>query len=220
MGPCAEFCIYHLIPLPEGAENARCLDDESSDSGNGLFTWKTTMIGDGDKTFVPPTSILQPLPPRTTTQLSQNFKTTSTLTGLNFTTPKTLQDIAPVIRSKNSGPYEITIDVIFSSSAVFNIIKSGNLLTTRLVSDLYHLPEEEIIWCGFYEQALAWKCTIPRRRAVVENGMESSKKKLINASSGGYMESDVHASQQYVGFLSLELSEDVKGKIMALGLNA
>ena len=72
---------------------------------------------------------------------------------------------------------------------------------------MYHLKEEEIVWCGFYDQAMAWKCTIPRRGDDGE--------RMI---AGGFMESDVHASQQYAGLLGLALGEEVGEKIRGLGL--
>ena len=37
-----------------------------------------------------------------------------------------LQDIASVIRSKNSGPYELTFDVIFKEFEMYQKVKEAN----------------------------------------------------------------------------------------------
>jgi hypothetical protein len=221
MGPCAEFCIYHLIPLVVGEESAKRIDglvenDRSGGKGEPLFSWKMNTIGKGDgsvrlKPATPSLTVkatAPDLPAQSRKDSNRRFPST-----LNLTSPKTLTDIAPIIRSKNSGPYEITLDVIFSSLPIYNIVKSEPLLSSATICCMYHLKEEEIIWCGFYDQALAWKCTIPRRRdPVVGEG-------YIGAfANGGFMESDVHASQQYAGLLGLELGEGVKGKIRGLKL--
>ncbi|KAF4626825.1 hypothetical protein G7Y89_g11331 [Cudoniella acicularis] len=226
MGPCAEFCIYHLLPLKVGEETAARIGAESNgnqpeETSSPLFRWKVDMIGKGaDPTIgnngsstVMPTiahNSASQLPPRKVPSIIP-------ASTLNFTSPKTLTDIAPVIRSKNSGPYEITLDVVFSSFAVYNLIKASTILTRTTVSKLYHLKEEDIIWCGFFDQAMAWKCTIPRRRVEVLEGVKGEGE-VKNMASGGFMETDVHASQQYARLLSLELGDELREKIVVLGI--
>lgn len=210
MGPCAEFCIYHLVPLNVGEESAVRIDEQDrssgkSDSPTPLFSWKMNIIGKGALSTAPKvTPSLSPtLPPPT----HKNHNPTPAST-LNYTSPQTLTDIAPIIRSKNAGPYEITLDVVFSSLPIYNIIKSASLLSPVMIAGMYNLRVEDIIWCGFYDQAMAWKCTIPRRRYG----------EVVAFASGGFMERDVHASQQYAGLLGVELGEEVRGEIMGLGL--
>jgi hypothetical protein len=73
------------------------------------------------------------------------------------------------------------------------------------------MKEEEIIWCGFFDQAMAFKATIPRKRMVESKGKDGKRSSALESVvSGGYMETDVHASQQYVGLLNLILTEEVK----------
>ncbi|TVY47145.1 hypothetical protein LOCC1_G002494 [Lachnellula occidentalis] len=207
MGPCAEFCIYHLIPLRVEEEGAKRIGSSvmmESESTLPLFSWKMSIIGKGDFTVAP-----EPPVPSSATALDlprQNPRPSQPST-LNLTSPRTLMDIAPIIRSKNSGPYEITLDVVFSSPAVYNIIKGASLLTPTTLARIYHLKEEDIIWCGFFDQAMAWKCTIPRRG-------DDGERKI----AGGFMETDVHASQQYAGLLGLELGDEVRGEIRGLGI--
>jgi hypothetical protein len=221
MGPCAELCIYHLIPLKVGEEGAKKLAAGERAAGHKLagspiFTWKAISIGKGDVRFqstVTLPSINISAPAKTKSGAMPSYPTT-----LNLINPTRLQDIAPIIRSKNSGPYEITLDVVFSSSSIYNIIKASSLLTPSVIARLYHIKEEEIIWCGFYDQAMAWKCTIPRYREEVGNGVAGNERGVRKvAPNGGFMETDVHASQQYAGLLSLELGSEVREKVIQIG---
>jgi len=216
LGPCAEFCIYHLMPVKAGTEGAYDLGGAVELSADRpLFSWAMKQIGKAA-----PKSSVKSFPSENSpqsTELIQPKKKTSTQDSLKH--PKfsinprlnTLADIAPTIRSKNSGPYDITLDVIFASLPVYKLVKSSNLLSTSLIAKLYHMKEEEIVWCGFFDQAMAFKATIPRKRTVErkgEDGKRSSGLEFIV--SGGYMETDVHASQQYAGLLNLALTEEVK----------
>jgi len=209
LGPCAEFCIYHLLPIEAGTEGAYRLEMTGSSSiiEPRLFSWSMKQIGRAEKT-VPvtnghrPTPLAQPKKKESPTPLTQ-FAVDSRL--------NTLADIAPIIRSKNAGPYEITIDVIFSSLPIYNFVKGSGLLSTSLIAKLYHIKEEGIIWSGFFDQAMAFKATIPRRLMVEVTGEDGKRTKSLEYFvSGGFMETDVHASQQYVGLLTLPLSEKFK----------
>ena len=42
-----------------------------------------------------------------------------------------LMDIASVIRSKNSGPYEITFDIIFKDFDIYNQVKAAKAITEQ-----------------------------------------------------------------------------------------
>lgn len=220
MGTCAEFCIYHLIPLSVGEEGAEQVPYSAANLPNGpmqheekpikqkgIFSWKKLQMGRGEPIIIPSNGTIAN--PETITPTSTGIKRPSSFPKqLNLTNPRTLCDIAPVIRSKNSGPYDITLDVLFSDLSIYNLVKSSNLLTTSLIARLYHLKEEEIIWCGFYDQAMAWKATVPRK------GLRGGV--LRPVASGSFMEADVHGSQQYMGLLALQLSEEVREGVMKL----
>jgi hypothetical protein len=205
-GPCAEFCIYHLIPLKPGQEGATpvldCHDptDIATKGEATLFSWRVVEFGSTEPIHP------DPLQPESAAPSSHHGIKPPPIppTDLNLSNPSKLRDIAPVIRSKNSGPYEITLDVLFSDGSIYSLVKSSSLLTTATVARLYHLKEDEIIYCGFYDQARAFKATIPRKR------------KGLATPSGGFMETDVHGSQQYAGLLELELTEDVKTGIVQI----
>lgn len=93
----------------------------------------------------------------------------------------TLKDHAKIIRSKNAGPFEMTIDIIFKDQADYEYFMGTGVLTKELVSQLYHLPIEKIITFEPYPAANAFKITLPRHR-----------------SQGSIGETDMHAAQQHV----------------------
>ena len=43
--------------------------------------------------------------------------------------PTPLRDIAKVVRSKNAGPFEITLDIIFKSKEDFDAFKLSGVIT-------------------------------------------------------------------------------------------
>jgi hypothetical protein len=198
---CAEFCIYHLMTLREGEEGA--VDDNEIRTGRSeLFHFKTVSIGHGDgkATLIPvPSEPLRHLAKRA----APFTKPTPAPATIN-PNPRNLIDIAKVIRSKNAGPYELTMDVIFESPVVYKLVKASELLTVEVVSSLYNIPASEVIYCDFFDIALAFKATIPRKR----NGK--------GVASGGYMENDVHGSQQYVCLMELPLGKELVEKLEAL----
>jgi hypothetical protein len=158
MGHCAEFCIYHRIPLSVGEEGARQIQDPAADLVNGetwdegdvgtqkpLFSWKKLQIGRGE--------VLKPSPEKKgmdAALISPPYKALKALPlyviNLNLANLLALYDIAPVICSKNAGLYDITLDVLFSHRSIYDLVKSSDLLTPAVIGRLYHLKEEEIIY--------------------------------------------------------------------------
>ena len=215
MGPCAEFCIYHLMPLDVGEEGAsRSSDDmvetvaDSEGNRSSLFSWKMVEFGVTEFNHLDGHQQIPEAARAASSPGEHGLKRPPPIppTYLNLANPLTLKDIAPIIRSKNSGPYNITLDVMFSDESVYALVKSSKLLNTARIAQLYNLEENEVIYCGFFDQAMGFKATIPRKR----NG------KL--APNGGFMETDVHGSQQYMGLLELQLSEDIRDRISKLNL--
>ena len=190
-GACAEFSLYHLMELDEGGEGAVGIDETGVDNDlNALFTWEVKWLGSG--------STDRPSPPyiaRHEEDLTEIIPSTKT-NGIETPsiTPRTLGEVAKVIRSKNAGPYEITLDVIFDDEAVYHHIKESGSLKPEVIAQLYSLPVEDLIWCGFFDQALAFKATLPRTR----HGKPFA--------SGSYMENDVHGSQQYLPLMNVILT--------------
>lgn len=73
-----------------------------------------------------------------------------------------LKDIARIIRSKNSGPFELTLDVFFNDEESFKRAQSSGFFTSSLVARLYHVTEDEVLGIFWFPPALALKITIAR----------------------------------------------------------
>jgi len=101
---------------------------------------------------------------------------------------KTLKDVAAVIRSKNSGPYELTMDVIFTDRAAFEKFCEKKYFNASLIAKLYKIPEEKVLSIVEFPPAMAVKATIVRPMA-----------------SGALGERDVYGAQQHVPLMNLEL---------------
>ncbi len=105
-----------------------------------------------------------------------------------------LKDIAKVIRSKNAGPFEITLDIIFENQEDFNKVIDSGIINKELFSRIYKVPVESIITFAKFQAANAIKVTIPRSR-----------------SQGSIGETDMHATQQHVPLLNIMIPwEDVQ----------
>ena len=70
--------------------------------------------------------------------------------------------LAKIIRSKNSGPFELTLDIMCDTEDAYRRLKFADMLTNDLIRSLYHVKDEDIITNMYFDPALAWKCTIKR----------------------------------------------------------
>jgi hypothetical protein len=98
-----------------------------------------------------------------------------------------LIDAAKVIRSKNAGPYELTLDIIFHTENYFQEFKQKNILTPQYVADLFGIKKEDVLRIIYFEPANAAKMTI--KRIMV---------------SGAPGETDIYGAQQHAPLLSVE----------------
>jgi hypothetical protein len=99
-----------------------------------------------------------------------------------------LTELAEVIRSKNSGPYELTMDIIFKDFVSYEKVKQNRVINKKLISRLYQIPEEDISSIIEFDPARAIKITI--KRPIV---------------AGAVGESDVYGAQQHAPLLTIEV---------------
>jgi hypothetical protein len=100
---------------------------------------------------------------------------------------RALIDIARVIRSKNSGPFELTLDVMFSGRADFDAFRASGVLTPARVAGLYGIAEADILKIVWFPPANAVKVTM--RRPLP---------------SGAPGDSDIYGAQQHAPLMGLE----------------
>ena len=98
-----------------------------------------------------------------------------------------ITDIASVIRSKNSGPYELTLDIIFNEYADFEKVRDGGFINEELICSLYNTVPDKIVSIVAFAPAKAIKATIIRP-----------------VCSGDLGETDVYGAQQHAPLLGLE----------------
>ena len=70
--------------------------------------------------------------------------------------------MASVIRSKNSGPYELTFDIIFKTFDDYNFFKKHEPINKSSVAKLYGIAEEDVLQVIYFDPAKAVKATIKR----------------------------------------------------------
>ena len=102
-----------------------------------------------------------------------------------------LIDLAKVIRSKNSGPYELTFDIILKDKETFELLVRKQCINAKLIAELYKISESDVINIIAFVPANAIKATIVRPMA-----------------SGDIRETDVYGAQQHAPLLSLEFDLD------------
>jgi hypothetical protein len=72
-----------------------------------------------------------------------------------------LYELAKLIRSKNAGPFQLTIDVMFEDRATYERVLSSGVLSAECFTELYGTPRDEVRIIN-YDAANAIKITIPR----------------------------------------------------------
>jgi hypothetical protein len=98
-----------------------------------------------------------------------------------------VRDIAKVCKSKNAGPFQLTIDVVFDDADTYRRVKAGGTLRPSLFARLYNVDESDVLFTA-YDPALAFKATIPR---------------LVPAGEVG--DTDVYGAQQHAPLLDVDL---------------
>lgn len=101
---------------------------------------------------------------------------------------KTLPEVAQVIRSKNSSPFKLTLDIIFKDREVFEQVQAGNLINAQNVAAAYKIDPSAIEKILYFSPAKAIKI-----------GMSRTKK------SGSPGDTDVYGAQQHAPLLGIKL---------------
>ena len=98
-----------------------------------------------------------------------------------------LKEIAKACKSKNAGPYELTLDIMFEDAATFEKVRQTGVICPALIARLYQVPEASVVFTEF-PPAHAYKATIERRIA-----------------SGAVGDTDVYGAQQHAPLLDVEI---------------
>jgi hypothetical protein len=104
---------------------------------------------------------------------------------------KSITEAARVIRSKNSGPYELTMDIMFKDRRTFEGFRDNGIIDQELVKRLYRVRDEDIMGIIWFEPANAVKITIRRKVA-----------------SGSSDDTDIYGAQQHAPLLGIRYEGD------------
>jgi hypothetical protein len=96
-----------------------------------------------------------------------------------------LPDLAEVIRSKNSGPYELTFDIIFKTEDIYKAVVCAGVINKTSFASLYGISPEDIMEIVHFDPAKAVKVTIVRP-----------------VPSGDLRETDVYGAQQHAPLMN------------------
>jgi hypothetical protein len=103
--------------------------------------------------------------------------------------PKTIGDLAVLVRSKNAGPFWLTFDIMFNDEAVYRRVRDNQVINRDVIARQFKRPPEDIIVVN-HDAALAVKVSFPRPHP-----------------SGSKYDSDVYGGCQYAPLLDLTVPD-------------
>lgn len=99
----------------------------------------------------------------------------------------TVKDVARYVRSKNAGPFWVTIEIFCETEQAYELIKNSKNITPQKISELYHI-EADKVKVFYIDNLLVVKFSFPRPQP-----------------QGHKYENDMHAGQQYVFLADTEV---------------
>lgn len=98
-----------------------------------------------------------------------------------------VSEIASYVRSKNAGPFWVTIDIFCDNSEAYKLICDSSSISAKTFSDMFQVPES-YIKLFYLDDLNVVKISYPR-----------------STPQGGPNEFDMHAGQQYLPVLDIVL---------------
>ena len=99
-----------------------------------------------------------------------------------------LFELAHVLRSKNSGPFAVTLDILFDDPKAYERVVASGRITPASVAALYGVPLDAITDFALYPPGLGIKITM-----------------LRSTSSGTVGDRDVYGAQQHAPLMNIEI---------------
>jgi hypothetical protein len=105
---------------------------------------------------------------------------------------QTLQDLASIIRSKNAGPYRLTLDILFRDENRFRHVVQAGAVSRESVAQAYGVPLDHVTSLFVVPAGRAIKVTLLRPVA-----------------QGDFGESDMYGCQQHVPLMNLRIEPEM-----------
>ncbi len=109
-----------------------------------------------------------------------------------------IRDLCTVIRSKQAGPFRLTLDIVFKTPEIYRRVKASGALTLERIAEMYHMPVDQITDFVFYDPGWALKISMVRPKVAGDPG-----------------DGDVYGCQQHAPLLGLRLDLPEDGKEVA-----
>lgn len=106
-----------------------------------------------------------------------------------------LVDLAVVLRSKNSGPFSITLDILFDNIDTYRRVRESEIICKEKIAELYRISEKDITELVYFEKGLGIKITYNRK-----------------ISSGTVGDRDVYGAQQHAPLFDILIPERAGAK--------
>ena len=100
-----------------------------------------------------------------------------------------IRDLARMVRSKNAGPFELTIDILFADQPTYERVKRSGRVSKQFIAAMFGIDATKVR-LFHYDPAYAIKATVPRYTV-----------------SGDPDETDVFGGQQYAQLVDLEIPD-------------
>jgi hypothetical protein len=101
---------------------------------------------------------------------------------------KKLTELARYIRSKNAGPFLLSLDIVFDNAENYRRVIQSNVITPSFIASLYRIPEQDVHSIISYDPAKALKITIRRQKEI-----------------GAFGDSDIYGAQQHAPLLTIKI---------------
>lgn len=102
----------------------------------------------------------------------------------------TIEDLATIVRSKNAGPFRLTLDIFFPSAEAYRRVRDGGTISAETIADAYGINPDDVV--GIYEL----------------DRLDAIKVSIVRPVPAGSIEdTDVYGAQQHTPLLSLEVPE-------------
>lgn len=70
---------------------------------------------------------------------------------------QSIMELAQVVRSKNSGPYELVLDILFKDKQTYSAVKTSGQFTKDLIASLYKIDPRQVQNIVWFDPANAVK---------------------------------------------------------------
>ena len=100
-----------------------------------------------------------------------------------------IREVAQVVRSKNAGPFRLTLDILFKDRQAYEQVKVGGEITAATIAGLYGLSADRVTDFVWFDPGKALKATLVRP-----------------VSSGAPRDTDIYGAQQHAPLLALTVT--------------